>query len=132
MTVFGKALRYGVVGALAFGVDFGVTWLCLKLMPLLVANTIGFVTANIFNFVVAHRWVFGGSWGGGGVFRSYVSVLAISTVGLVLNNLVVWLMVGLAAMPLLFGKVVATGLVMAWNFVARLVWTYKIDKKVIQ
>lgn len=120
-----KALRYSVVGVIAFLVDFGATWLILGIFPLLAANTLGFLAANLVNFLMAHRWVFGHPWTPRLLLTSYVAVLGISVVGVLLNNAAVWVTVELAGMQLLLGKIIAAVFVMAWNFMARLIWVYK-------
>jgi putative flippase GtrA len=120
-----KVWRYGVVGFTAFLIDYGVTAALVTKLPLLVANTIGFITANVANFLMAHKWVFGHEWRRHRLLVMYLSVLGVSTVGLVLNNLVVWVSVTGLALPLLYAKVLASGLVMGWNFLARLLWVYR-------
>jgi putative flippase GtrA len=120
-----QAIRYAVVGFASFAVDYFVTWLLVPHMPLLLANSIGFLVANLANFLMAHRWVFGYSWASDKVVPAYLTTLTISAIGLVLNNGVVWLTVGVIALPLLWGKVIAAGVVMFWNYVARIVWVYK-------
>jgi putative flippase GtrA len=44
---------------------------------------------------------------------------------LVVNDLVVWITLDLLKMPFLFGKVVATGICVFWNFAARRIWVYR-------
>jgi putative flippase GtrA len=117
--------RYGVVGGLAFLVDYGLTALLVQVLPLLVANTLGFACANAFNFVLAHFWVFKGGRGARELARAYASVLAISVMGLFLNDLVVWIMIKQLELPLLFGKITAAGLVMLWNYFARIATVYR-------
>jgi len=118
-------MRYGVVGIVAFAIDYGVTRLLVDFLPLLVANTVGFVVANTVNFCMAHGWVFGFAWTKEKLLSTYFGVLGVSVVGLMINNLVVWLSVGIVGATLLFGKVHATAVVMSWNFLARLFWVYK-------
>jgi putative flippase GtrA len=117
--------RYLVVGAVAFVVDYSLTRALVTHWPLLVANTVGFAIANVANFALAHRWVFGHAWDARSVVPAYLSVLAISVAGLILNDAVVWALVGMAELPLLAGKAVATGIVLIWNFAARVLWTYR-------
>ena len=80
-----QSARYVVVGALAFCVDFGVTWLAIKWLPLLAANTIGFIAANAFNFLLAHGWVFGARFERKQFVPVYAAVLTVSLVGLLVS-----------------------------------------------
>jgi putative flippase GtrA len=122
-----KAAKYLVVGTLAFVIDFGVTWALVQHLPLLVANTIGFIVANVANFLLAHRWVFRAPFTRAAIFASYLPVLGVSVVGLVINNLIVWLLVAQLALALLIGKVVAALAAFIWNFLARAKWIYNDD-----
>lgn len=125
MKIGPQGARYIVVGVLAFCVDFGVTWLAIKVLPLLAANTIGFIVANVFNFLLAHGWVFGARFERKRFVTAYAAVLTVSLVGLLVNNAVVWILVGVAGMGLLPGKIIATLAGLVWNFTARKIWIYK-------
>ncbi len=125
MKVTTQAIRYGAVGAASFCADFVITWFCLQYMPLLVANTLGFVFANAINFLLAHQWVFGGAWNRQVVFSNYFSALGISTVGLLINNVVVWTLFSWFGCSLLFAKAAAAAIVMLWNYLTRVLWLYR-------
>lgn len=119
-----KFVRYAIVGAAAFGVDFGLLWLLAPHLPLLAANTIAFVVANLVNFALAHGWVFGRSLGEGSLARQYASVLGISVVGLALNDATVWIGVEALGTGLVVAKLAATAVALAWNYTARVRWVY--------
>ncbi len=119
-----KAIRYATVGLASFLIDFGATWLFVQFLPLLVANTFGFATANIANFVMAHRWVFGYPWERKRLVTMYLSVLGVSVVGMLINNLVVWWLAGVIGTSLLLAKIAASAIGMGWNFLARVSWIY--------
>ena len=114
-------------GLIAFAVDFGVTaWLYRPNgAPLLVANTVGFLIANVANFLLGHWWVFRGLRGDQRWFRAYVATLTVSLVGLLINNAIVWISVTVLSWPLVIAKVNATAVVMAFNFLARHHWVYR-------
>jgi len=126
-TLSRRVLRYGVVGLVAFAIDYGVTAIAITVMlvPLLLANSLGFVVANVANFLLGHWWVFRDARGGRHWLRAYVGTLGVSVVGLLLNNAIVWLAVGLMGGPLLGGKVAATAIVMGFNFFIRHGWIYR-------
>jgi putative flippase GtrA len=120
-----RALRYGVVGAVAFAVDLGCLLLLVDHMPLLAANTLAFLIANAVNFWLGHVWVFERSLRGPGVGRQYAGVLLVSLVGLAINDAVVWGGVVLLGLGLVVAKVIATAAAMVWNFAARSLWIYR-------
>lgn len=117
--------RYVVVGGIAFVIDYSVTRCALPYLPLLLANSLGFALANVANFLLAHRWVFGQNWRGQHLWVQYTQVLGVSLLGLLLNDGLVWLAVSLLLLPLLAAKIMATVGVMFWNYFARLVWVYR-------
>ena len=121
-----RLARYLVVGTVATAIDFGCLFLLEGHMPLLVANTIAFLVANVANFLLAHAWVFGQPFDGS-IGAQYAKVFMVSLVGLALNDAVVWGGVVLLALPLFWSKVIATGVALAWNFMARARWVYRAE-----
>jgi putative flippase GtrA len=111
------------VGVIAFAIDLGCLLLLVEHLPLLAANTLAFLVANAANFALGHVWVFGQSLGSAAA-PQYAKVLAVSAVGLAINDAVVWGGVVLLSLPLVASKVVATVVALAWNFAARVRWVY--------
>jgi len=120
-----RALRYGVVGAACFVIDLGCLLLLVDHMPLIAANTIAFLIANLANFWMGHVWVFGRSLRGPGTGSQYARVLAVSLVGVAVNDAVVWVGVAVAGLALILAKVIATLVAMVWNYAARSLWIYR-------
>jgi putative flippase GtrA len=120
-----RALRYAVVGAIAFAIDLGCLLVFIRYMPLLAANTLAFLLANAANFWLGHAWVFGRPLGGPGLARQYVAVLAVSIVGLALNDALVWGGVEIMGAHIVAAKVFATVVAMSWNYMARSLWVYR-------
>jgi putative flippase GtrA len=120
-----RALRYGVVGAACFVIDLGCLLLFVDHMPLVAANTLAFLIANAANFWLGHVWVFGRPLRGPGLARQYAGVLAVSLVGVAINDAVVWVGVVVAGLALIMAKVIATLVAMVWNYAARSLWVYR-------
>ena len=118
-------LKYGIVGSIAFVIDYSVTALCVRIFPLLIANTLGFTVANIANFLMAHTWVFAGRHAFRSLWHAYLAVLSISIVGLAINDAVVWTLVEVLGLSLFPAKVGATIVVLFWNYFARVAIVYK-------
>ena len=53
-----RILRYAIVGGICFVIDLGCLLLLVDRLPLVAANTIAFVVANVVNFWLGHVWVF--------------------------------------------------------------------------
>lgn len=116
---------YIVVGSIAFIVDYGVTYGLLSVLPLLLANSLGFITANVVNFLLAHSLVFQRRFEGAALFQIYVSTLLVSVIGLFLNSLLVWIGVVVLGLSLLLTKALAALIVLVWNYCARVLWIYR-------
>lgn len=124
MTHAARFARYVVVGTLAFAIDLAVLLLLAGVMPLLAANSIAFILANIGNFVMAHFWVFGGNLQDL-TLRRYIGTLGVSVVGLLLNDALVWCLAEIVHTGLVLAKVVATVVALGWNYTARVLWVYR-------
>ncbi len=120
-----QGLKYVLVGLICMVIDFGVTWLLLPSVHLLVANSIGFLVANAANFLLAHRWVFQSKVPSSQSVSTYMAVLLVSLVGLALSNLVVWVSISLWGAHFLIGKFLAASIGLIWNFGARKIWIYR-------
>jgi putative flippase GtrA len=120
-----QGLKYILVGLVCLVIDFGVTWLLLPALHLLLANSIGFLVANVANFLLAHRWVFQSKVPSSQSANTYMAVLVVSLVGLALSDLIVWVTLSLWDAPFLIGKFLAASIALVWNFGARKVWIYR-------
>lgn len=116
----GQLLRYGVVGAIAFVVDFGGLWALTDLLriPYLWSAAISFILGLITNYILSTIWVFKEKR-----FDSYLlefSIFAIiGLIGLVFNEIIIFVSTDLLGFYYLIGKIVSTIVVFFWNFFAR-------------
>ncbi len=120
-----KFLKFGVVGGSGVIVDFGITWLLKEKMRLnaYVANSTGFICAVISNFVLNRIWTFQNH--DPHVALQFGKFSAVAVVGLALNNGIIYLMTERFKSNFYFAKLVATGIVMLWNFWANITFTFK-------
>ena len=124
--------RFLTVGAVGTVLDFSIlTVLKLAGLPTLFANSISFTAGLLNNFTWNRLWTFGDSvkvdWR-----RQLAQFTLVSLVGLALNNLIVLSLEGLFGAMLgssqwayLPAKVIATGMVVFWNYFANRMWTFK-------
>ncbi len=54
----GEIVRFGVVGALATAIQYGIYWLLLGGLSATVANTLGYLVSFAFNFIMTTRFTF--------------------------------------------------------------------------
>jgi putative flippase GtrA len=111
---------YFIVGGIAALVDvggfmlltgpFGIPWFWAALASFLAATTV--------NYVLSIRFVFES----GVRFRrqhEFLMVMAVSAIGLLFNQVALWVVIEGAGAPRLPAKVIATGVVFLWNYSIR-------------
>jgi len=125
-----RFLRFLVVGAGGTIIDFSLLSL-LKLLglPTLPANTISYLAGVINNFYWNRRWTFSETreqrWN-----KQFVQFLAVSLVGLLLNDALVVLLEPpftgwFGRWGYLPAKAVATVVVVFWNYLGNRLWTFR-------
>lgn len=119
-----KFLKFCVVGVTGTIIDFGLTWICKEKLKIhkFVANAIGFVVAATSNYILNRVWTWGSTNEQVGV--EYVKFFGVSLIGLGLNTLILYLLHEKMKLNFWFSKVVATGVVMVWNFLANHYFTF--------
>lgn len=112
--------KFGVVGVIAFGIDYGLFLLLTYVFGVeyLIASAISFIVATFFNFTASMRYVFAGKDGQTRT-QQFVIFFVLSVIGLGLNQLLLWIFVSLLNLAAWLGKLVATAIVMVFNFVTR-------------
>ena len=124
--LFEQFAKFGVVGFLAFLVDYGVLMLLSQgfgMDPTLAAG-ISFCVSLLFNYLASMRFVFSHREDMSKT-REFVTFLVLSAIGLALNEAIMLAgtsALGTSAMAVTAVKVVATAIVMVWNFVSRKKW----------
>lgn len=132
-------LKFGVVGIIAFFIDWGLfniilitgSWLygeefATQEWFTLIATTIGFTVSVIFNYLASMKYVFTHKENLSRT-KEFIIFLILSLIGLGINNLAVWFFAYICPWPFdaiqLFkdnvAKIIATAIVMMWNFITR-------------
>ena len=85
------------------------------------ASALGFLLGLLVNYLLSHHWVFRSA-------RSHVETaikfLVIAVVGLGLNTGLMYLAITEAGMHYLLAQVIATAVVLLWNFAGNRFWTF--------
>lgn len=117
---FIQLFRYLFVGGFAFLVDYGLLVLLTEAFGLhyLISATISFIAGLVVNYLISTRWIFLNSkienkW------AEFAIYSIIGIIGLILNNLLLYIFTDLAHIFYMISKLLTTALVMIWNFVAR-------------
>jgi putative flippase GtrA len=126
---FSRFLTVGAVGTL---LDFGLlTSLKLAGLPTLLANTLSFSAGLINNFTWNRLWTFcdteRADWR-----KQLARFATVSSIGLALNNVIVLSLermlgaiLGQPEWGYLPAKVIATGVVVFWNYFVNRQWTFR-------
>lgn len=125
-------LKFGIVGIICFFIDFGLYTLCNFLgCPYLISGIIGFVVSVVVNYLLSMKYVFERRED---ISRKkeFIIYVALSTIGLGLNELILYICVDIIynnwsflqnlyndRISEIVAKIVATGIVMIYNFVSR-------------
>lgn len=121
-----QILKFGVVGIIATVIDFGVLYVLsqpLGMDPVISAG-ISFCVSLVFNYVASMRYVFTHREDMSRS-REFVIFLVLSLVGLAINEAIMAAgvaVLGNSALAVMGTKVLATAIVMVWNFVSRKKW----------
>ncbi|WP_251178781.1 GtrA family protein [Adlercreutzia agrestimuris] len=115
-----QIMKFGVVGLIAFCIDYGLMVFLTEVVSInyLVSATISFTASVVFNYVASMRYVFRHKEGMSRR-KEFVIFVVLSVLGLGINNGCMWIGVELCGISYLLVKIVATAVVMVWNFVTR-------------
>ena len=113
-------MKFGVVGFLAFLIDFGTMTFLTEVfgVPYLASTTIGFIVAVVFNYYASMRYVFSHKEGMSRR-REFIIFVVLSVIGLGLNDVLMFVGVDLVHFDYRLVKILATAVVMVYNFVTR-------------
>jgi putative flippase GtrA len=115
-----QIMKFGVVGVIAFGIDYGLLIALTELVHIdyLLSTTISFIVAVVFNYLASMRFVFAHK-----VelkrHHEFMIFVVLSVIGLGINDLAMWLGTDVLLIDYRLTKIVVTAIVMVFNFVTR-------------
>ena len=119
-----KFLKFGVVGCSGMIIDFGMTYLCKEILKLnkFLSNAIGFILAATSNYFLNRVWTFESQ--SEQIGTQYIQFMIVSTIGLCINSLVLYLLNEKLKWNFYLSKLFAIGITTIWNFFANLLFTF--------
>ena len=120
-----RLIRYFFVGSTAALVDWLLYWALVKYgaMHYLLAAIFSFIASTAVNYVLSIKWVFHS----GRHSRSLEIglVFFVSLIGLIFNELFLYLFAGVFQVNYMISKIAATGIVFFWNYFTRKKFIFK-------
>ena len=122
--MFLQFIKFCVVGGTGVVEDFGITFLFKEKLKLnkYIANSLGFMAAASTNYLLNRWWTFRSH--DPEVAQQYVQFVGISAIGLILNNIIIYLLNDKARLNFYLSKLIAIGLVTLWNFFMNYYFTF--------
>ena len=135
-----EIVKFVFTGGVCFLIEYAALivlkeWLHL---PVVAATPIAFLISVVFNYLLCVKWVFDGAAEGNR--KAQIGFIITSLMGLALNWLIMWALTaifgedtvllslfGIEVKVYMLNKVIATGLVMVWNYFTKR-WLLKGNK----
>ena len=117
---FAQMFRYAIVGGVSFMVDYGLLYIFTEWfgMHYLLSATFSFIAGLTVNYLISIKWVFCKSKLDNRAAEFAIYGI-IGVVGLLLNNLLLYLFTDNLHLHYMLSKLVAATIVLAWNFAGR-------------
>lgn len=120
-------LRYIVVGSISFIIDTAVLYLFYEyiianqIYSIYLATAFGFMAGMAVNYFLCHSFVFLSvkNHNLGKKFKDIITFVIIGIIGLLLNELGMFIGVELLGIYYLYVKLLTSSIVMLWNYLAR-------------
>lgn len=121
--LFEQILRFGIVGVLAFLIDYGLMIFCTEILGIyyLWSSLISFTVSVIFNYVMSVKWVFTVD-NGKTQSQNLFFFVTFSILGLGINQLIMWIGVEKVLISYMLVKLFATAIVMVFNYITRKIY----------
>ena len=115
-----QIFKFGIVGVIAFLIDYVTLIICKEVFHLntLLSAAIAFTVSVIVNYILSVKWVFDVNKKNSGK-RNFIIFIIFSLMGLGLTELIMWFGEDILKISYLIVKIVATIIVMIFNFITR-------------
>ena len=123
--LFQQIIKFGIVGGLAFIIDYGIYTLLSQLLGIyyILASIISFSISVIFNYILSIKWVFDVTKKQ--TTKDFIIFIVLSVIGLIINSIILYICVELFNIHDMIGKIIATIIVMVYNFITRKIFIEK-------
>lgn len=118
--LFNKIIKFTIVGGIATIIDFVCLYIFKEFLhfDVILANTISFTISVIYNYIASVTWVFDVDKRKNKKLQ-FILFVVFSVVGLLINNVIIYILTDKMNIYYLVSKVVATLFTMVFNFITR-------------
>ncbi|MGE7367187.1 GtrA family protein [Desemzia incerta] len=119
--VIDQVFKFGIVGVIAAAIDFGILFILTSFFDVfyLLSAAIAYIVSTAFNYIASMRYVFVSKYDKTEKNKELLIFLVLSLIGLGINEFFMWFFVEKYNIYYILAKVIATVIVMAWNFITR-------------
>lgn len=112
-----QIIKFGIVGVIAFIIDYGTLVILKELfnINLFISTEIAFIISVIVNYILSIKFVFDVK----NKNNNFIPFIILSFIGLLLTELIMYIGVDKIEINYLIVKIVATIIVMVFNFITR-------------
>ena len=131
--LFQQIIKFGFVGGSAFVIDYLIMIFLTEIVSInyLLSSIISFCISVIYNDIMSTVWVFEVDEEKSKT-QTFAMFIILSIIGLLINTVVMWLLVdGTDLMPYTIAKIIATAVVMVYNFISRKIFLEKKERNLL-
>ena len=127
-SIFIQFFRYLFVGGFAFLVDFFLLYFFSDICGIyyLISALFSFIISLFVNYLISTYWVFNKNQIENKIIEFGIFSL-IGVIGLIFTEIILYLCTDIFGIYYLVSKIIATAIVMFWNFLARRIMFYGMD-----
>lgn len=121
--IVAQLIKFGIVGVIAFAVDFGLLVILREVFKIhpVIGSVFSFIASVLVNYALSMRYVFARREDIAR-HRELIVFILLSVIGLGINTVIMWLGNDILQINYIIDKVVATVVVLVWNFLSRKRW----------
>ena len=115
-----QIFKFGIVGGIAFLIDYVVLFCCKEFIGLsvLLSAAIAFTVSVVYNYIASVKWVFDVNKEKSAK-KNFVIFIILSIIGLIITEIIMWIGSDIMKINYLIVKIIATAIVMVFNFITR-------------
>lgn len=116
-----QIFKFGIVGIIAAIIDFGTLFILTTFLDTyyLLSAAIAYILSTVFNYIASMQYVFVSKFDKSEKNKEFLIFVILSIIGLAINELIMWFFVEEFSLHYILSKVIATIIVMVWNFITR-------------